>query len=242
MLASGAGAQADPEQALVYDERGCKGEDAASCGGLASALLTGRGAWPDHARAVAMLRTWCERDKLLCPMLARLYERGGPVKKDPNQARELYRLGCEQSPAPECTPYWVFLAQHGADAEVGRAATELEKECGAGKAHACEAAGHAHDAGRGIKKDPERAHALFAKACELGDLCRGSAHGARERGADARDIAELLGRACFEAGDYGACFELGTPDAIGRGLEQAEPECVAGDAEICELVRVQRTR
>jgi len=242
--AAGQVVNADPEQAASYFEKACQAGDATACNTFAEALLSGRGLWPNAERGVQLATRACEQDGANCLTLARLHRTGGLLEKDLQRARSLYERACQAAPQRGCPALWSFVLEFGTPAELSRAVKELARSCEEGRGFACADVGNAYRYGRGVERDTDRAQQHFERACELDGNCEGLADLAQASGqkADATRARELYERACFEARKWSACFKLGTADAVELGMAEAEAECIAGNAETCEILRARRLR
>lgn len=234
----------DPELASQLYEKACNDGVPAACSNFGLALLSGAGVWPDQARGLKLLELSCEKEGGYCVALAQLYARGHVVEKDLGKARELYQRACTAAPELGCSHFWLFVLEHGSTNELSRAISELEPFCEKGQGVVCDGLGAAHRDGRGVTRDFDEAERYFKRACDIQNLCESLADLLKARAAASASPspAELYRQACFEGGQFSACFKLGTPEATDRGLREAEPLCVAGDQSACELIRAERLK
>jgi TPR repeat protein len=90
------GVPMDLARAYAYAEKGCAGNDGFSCGNVAYAHMTGKGAKKDDVLAAAMLRRGCDAGSAWsCGRLAQFYRRGRGVNVDPARAVALAQKACE---------------------------------------------------------------------------------------------------------------------------------------------------
>ncbi|RMG19755.1 MAG: sel1 repeat family protein [Deltaproteobacteria bacterium] len=165
LLAGGLALRARQRDALLPAPAGGRSAEAAYR--LALAYDRGdRGRPVEPKRARALYAEACEAGLLAaCSNLGRLllYGRGGPA--DPLRAGELFRRACEAGLPAACTNLGVTQARLGNEEAAARA---YEVACRARHARACHYLAQRYERGRGVPKDPERAHALYLRACWLG--------------------------------------------------------------------------
>ncbi len=119
--------------------------------------------------AVKLELTECEQGMVrACEDLASSHIRGYGLPKDKakakqleERAQELRKQGCDKGDASLCSSYGIFSD----DREY------LERGCNGGDMYGCQTLGNDYHYGNGgLKKDPEKARALLAKACAGGVL------------------------------------------------------------------------
>lgn len=146
------------------------------------------------------------------------------------EGRLLYALAhhdraCRAGHAAACVSYTALLGEVGLSEPPAEGVARLRAACDAGAAAGCTALGRRHETGEGAPQDPQRAHDLYARACEGGD-----GHGCRRLGnlytqTDAtsefeRDYGQahrLYTTAC-ERGDLTGCSNLGWLYSEGHGV------------------------
>lgn len=203
-------------------ESACDGHAAWACAALARRYLDGEGTAKDPKRAVALFAEACEGgDGHACGQLAWIYENGAfgetedAAKAEAYQRREraAHQQGCERGTDSAC----LALAQHlasgppqergTAEAIAGRLRAFWESRCDAGVAAACSRLALLYDDGTFVDEDPQRALALFDRACRLGRAVSCSLGGYRAKALkDDASAAALFTLGC-EAEDPIACDE-----------------------------------
>ena len=145
----------------------CDPESPKTCHRLALAYDRGDGGRPtDPRRARQLYEVACDHGLVAsCSNLARLllYGRGGPA--DPIRAGRLFARACEAGLATACMNLGVTYARLGDESKAARA---YDLACRARQARACHYLAQRYERGRGVPQDPERAHALYVRACWLG--------------------------------------------------------------------------
>ncbi|MBI4820072.1 MAG: SEL1-like repeat protein [Deltaproteobacteria bacterium] len=160
LLAEGTLGSVESAKATTLFERACASGAVHACYNLGLNLLDGSGTEKDATRARQLFRQACEGEiALSCQRLA--MELGlGP------DTRPLLERACKGKVGSACTQLGVSWATSG-DRE--KAAGAFLDGCAALDGTGCLNAGLAMKHAIGAAYDPERAKALYQKACELGE-------------------------------------------------------------------------
>ena len=174
--------------------------------------------------------------------------RYGALAKDADHATtlEIAKAGCEaRSPAACVLGAKVAFDLDAAEMDYGAAMAIaggfLERGCGLQAASACGLLGTLAIDGRGVRKDPERAIALWTMACDAGDAdACGSLGFHLERAGRVDEAMRRHERAC-DGGAARSCRTLGMKHADGVGFEPSRERaapflqraCQSGDVLAC---------
>jgi TPR repeat protein len=203
--------------ARVALEEACAGNIQTACGIVGMRLVDDNPTGFDPALAERYLTRACSEDedgvRVTCRHLGRLY-RDGPsgFRRDPVQAREFFRRGCQAEDASACNALGL-LCGNGVPPDPDCARTAYESACTANMAEGCGNLGTLVDRAAEGPPNPARAVQLFQRACaggfnrSCGDLARHLENGL----GIARDPAQAMRfyqQAC-EALDFTACDDLG---------------------------------
>ena len=102
--AKGMGTAQDRVAGASWLDKGCKLDDAESCGLLASFVALGQEGVPmDKARAIELHAKACPRVATSCRLLAQYYGRGEVVKQDLAKAMSLLDQACTAGDQAACT-------------------------------------------------------------------------------------------------------------------------------------------
>lgn len=153
---------------------------------------------------------------------------------------EELEVRCETDAGPACSHYAErLLAESGTSTEAyARAARQLEAACLAEDPHGCAGYGLLFDAGRGLRRSPQRAVELYEPACaaEVGLACRqlGLRRDASSAKGDRQVAHDLFEKACT-LGDGPGCKELASFVERGRVGRADVPRALALYTRACEL-------
>ena len=239
-----------------FVERACDLGDLEACSAVASVIRYENGLIPgDLTRAVALHQRACEGGVLdACDSLARAYESGSGVAKDPIRAAQLFARVCEGASAAAlagglpsaraCLPYAERLASGvGVPKDDGRATEIFASACEQGAFDACLQVAQRLADGRGVAKDPQRAAELFETTCAnaFGLGCHEGAERLREgRGVpkDAQKAADLEDRGiawaasgCRMHGDVASCNQVAFAYAR-KGVVPQDPGVAAARLDV----------
>lgn len=233
---------ADEPKARQYYARGCELEDAWSCEGLAP-LETMSRRDELYTRAFELHIRACERDDARGCFGASSLFGNHRVKTDvppavweAARAREAARCtsGTDDEAFDSCWASWrMFDAGLGGPANPDEAARAARRGCERKQRTMCSVLAHAHEQGRGVRRDEARAKALYVRACKLGDAY--ACYFAANREPDPQRQLALRRRAC-DAGNLGDCatvieaLDNGDP-VTARALR--ERSCRRGWADSC---------
>jgi TPR repeat protein len=206
----------DNERAMELSERGCEGGNSTGCENLGLGYLKGIGRTENHAQAARFLLRACDGGSgEACHYLARLTAEEPALKAEVERDHKgfplLHERACVAGNAPSC--------------EALRAAAESQQAlCVEGNATACSLIGHMFLHGYGVPQDPNRAVALFERACNGGVAlsCVGlgvfylNLNDKRVR-RDPRRASLVLGQAC-DQGVAEACARLAVLYDEGDGV------------------------
>lgn len=222
----------DPAEAAVRLKALCERGYAGACLSLGASYTLGSGVPPDHSQAAQLYEKACEA-KLVdgCWNLAVALENGKGVLRDSAKAAQLYKTlegACDSGVGAAC----VRLAKKASGAKDAKRLLQLaEKGCEAGDAVGCINAAATHREGKGLAKNPQKASALFERACVSGEDY-GIAAGCAALGAmlangevgppDLKRAVELFNQACA-AGGWVGCLNLGVAYDKGMGVAKDKP-------------------
>jgi TPR repeat protein len=180
------------EEALTAATAKCA-TDAAGCIDLGKLWVDGE--TKDAAKALAAFDDACGKKSKEGCMLA------GQNVKEPKDALERWRKGCDLGDAEQCVAAVAALdaiAQKGGSVDEGTQVALLERACGLGVGRTCTALGLLAK-----EKDPKKAQAQFERGCkakeptacvQIADLYKTGKVG-KKKEAD-RKVAEYLKKAC----------------------------------------------
>ncbi|MBK8257724.1 MAG: sel1 repeat family protein [Polyangiaceae bacterium] len=169
-------------KARALADRACTGGLGKGCYSLATAYELGSGVSKDPqkaqqltTKAIPLLIAACEgADAESCSILADMHLSGQGMLKDSakeadlrRRATDLYGRSCEAGDASAC---FMFGGDMLTAKKFELAARVLEKGCNLGDAGSCSLLGGCYDEGVGVKADPAKAKALWAKACKGGNV------------------------------------------------------------------------
>lgn len=96
----------DATKAAGYYQKGCAGGDPYGCQQLGVLHLIGEGVAEDNGKAVDLLRRACNANKpavaFACALLAKSYEQGSGVPRDPARAASLHAQACRLGEKESC--------------------------------------------------------------------------------------------------------------------------------------------
>lgn len=222
----------DPAEAAVRFKALCERGYAGACLSLGASYTLGSGVAPDHSRAAQLYEQACTA-RLVggCGNLAVAIENGKGVPRDSTKAAQLYQKlegACDSGVGAAC----VRLAKKASGAKDAKRLLQLaEKGCEAGDAVGCINAAASHREGKGSVKNPQKASALFERACVSGEAygvaagcaALGAMHANGEAGPqDLKRAVELFSQACA-AGGWVGCLNLGVAYDKGMGVAKDKP-------------------
>ncbi|MBO6935835.1 MAG: sel1 repeat family protein [Deltaproteobacteria bacterium] len=215
-LLRGRGVTEDPERATAIAHRGCDGTRTGSCVVFAWMLERGYADLePDPQRAAEIYARGCGGgDSLACYNAGNVFWHGRRgVTRAPQRAVRYLQMGCRLEEAVACSMLLtVYEATDPAPDEASIVA-EFATSCEEGSATACTALGLAHQFGRGIAKDIDRADHLYGRACALQDAAGCAVRAALVEsgllGSPNRARAGALYRSACDYGDAYACLSAG---------------------------------
>lgn len=124
--------------------------------------------------------------------------------------------------------------------------TGCESLCDRGYTGPCVDLGWMHAEGRGVVRDPQRAAALYRKACDAANF-----HGCSRLGTlyeagfgvvtDAQKARSLYARACDLGGSYG-CSNLAELALVGKGMRRDARKALSLFAKSCDFGNVKACR
>jgi uncharacterized protein len=167
--AKGMGTARDRVAAVPWLEKGCKLDDAESCGLLAGFLGTGdEGVPKDAKRAFELHQKACPRRPASCSVLANYYGAGEVVPKDEAKAMALLEQGCNAGDGGGCEDLASRLAKGDAIAKDEKRAVEVAHKACDTDAYDCTTLGILYYQGIGVAKDAGQAKLYVGKACKAG--------------------------------------------------------------------------
>ena len=174
--AKGMGTARNRVAGVAWLEKGCRLDDAESCGLLAGFIGTGDEGVPmDVKRAVDLHTKLCPRQPASCTVLASYYGRGEVVAKDEAKAMQLLQQGCEAGDGRGCEDLANRLANGDGIAKDQKRAFEIAKKACDADAYNCETLGAFYIGGTGVTKDTPTGVTYVEKACKAGSkkACEG---------------------------------------------------------------------
>jgi len=178
-----------------------------------------------------------------CLELARLYDAGVLVTRDPGRAFTLYRSACELDELAACVVLGGIEEQTPGNA--GAAAALYQRACGEQSTLGCRQLAELHLVGSGVTTDLARAFGLFERSCKTGDAiaCSRTADLYRDGRGVKRDrnrALTLYDQAC-EADVASACTQAGLMYRyVGRddrADDRWSKACRLGDQSGCDHAR-----
>jgi uncharacterized protein len=174
--AQGLGTARDRVAAVSWLEKGCRLDDARSCGLLAGFLGVGsEGVAKDQKRAFELHQKACPRNPASCTVLVGYYFEGKVVPQDKAKAMAMLEMGCRAGDGKGCEDLANRLEKgNGIAMDKARAVETARKACDLDPMY-CETLGAFYIGGTGVAKDSARGESLVEKACNGGSkqACKG---------------------------------------------------------------------
>lgn len=178
-------------------------------------------------------------DAVGCALLGRIYERGPDGAPDLARSTFYFDQACGLGHRQSC----LFLA---ARAEGALTVPAYERACRAGSGFGCATAAQHHRRGVTVEPSVQRAGALFARGCSLGDPAScvlGAEMYANDSPPDRRRAMQLGWAGC-QQGIAGACVVLGDvlerEERHGPAREAYRRACELGEPSACRALRTPR--
>ncbi|MEO1332526.1 MAG: tetratricopeptide repeat protein [Myxococcota bacterium] len=187
-------------------KKACALGDGYACESVANAFEVGLIVDHDAAAALRFFEKACAAHALGGCLAAFRLRFGFEAKCGPGDGLiEACERGCGGGDAWSCACLGDLRMLAG---DYGPASVGYARACEGESGYGCAALGHNHQAGRGVDRDPARAHALFRKACDAGE-----SHGCVALGAFMRETLKVSPkeiRAHYDA-------------ALARGISRVAP-------------------
>jgi uncharacterized protein len=192
---------------------------------------------PDVSQLAAKCRS---ADDDACHKLAdavKVWDPSGSVLS-PAKASEVYSVACAKGSKEGCRLLALTLKE-GDSKDQSRAARLLTKDCTAGFQSSCVTLGWQYKDGLGVPKDPSQTLLLWTRACEgKGNPCFlvgfGYQKGWFGSAPDFGQAASWYEKSC-EAGNGGACVNLGSMYEHGNGVEKSTDTAIRIQRKGCQL-------
>lgn len=143
------------------------------CDAYAEALRDGKGTTADPTKSVAMFVAACNDGVGLprsCNEAAFAYSTGAGVERDDRKAASLFKIACDKQVRAACTNLGELAYAHrgGLSLADDKVVELFRAGCDGGIAVGCNDLAMMTFQGRGTKRDPSAARALFDRACKSG--------------------------------------------------------------------------
>ncbi len=146
-------------------EAACQAQVRGACEALATALVNGKGAPPDPARAARLFTAACDAGSMsACSALGALYGRGEGVAQDDAKAVAFYSRACDGRYVRGCLNLGgMYFDGTGVPRDEVRGAQLFRRTCEAGEPAGCRNLGIAYRTGRGVPTSEQRAREFEAR-------------------------------------------------------------------------------
>ncbi|WP_168210974.1 tetratricopeptide repeat protein [Persicimonas caeni] len=175
----GHGAQRDAKKAFEYAFRACSEDgERQGCTGAGVTVLRSHPESDDEKSMPDLLQQYCVYDgnDSVCTPLARMYETGYSLPREPYRALSLYERVCDAEvgfSSEACSRAELVRLAKKTDDDADKSPKDLDKACKAGDAASCVLLARHHEFGTTDTNRFRKALPHYRKACELGsaDAC-----------------------------------------------------------------------
>lgn len=212
--------------------KSCAGGLVTACGDLGLLSVRGVGVPWDERYGAIRLQDACSRGSAKsCGDLGMLKLTAVTLERSGEQALPLLEYACSGGILDACSALGALLAQSTEPGRRARGLQLMQRACEAPLGATCSDWAMAHAEGWGMPKSPDRAYALFLKACKAHEPpgCAGYAElvmqGFGSMAANPERAVQIFSKACNE-GSFRACYGVGAAMLDGRGIAQQVAEAV----------------
>ncbi len=225
-------------------QKGCKGDDSASCTNLGRLMKLGRGVTKNDEEAAKLFDKAClAGDALACGLLGEATAAGSGVPKDASLAASLFTQACSGGYNKSCTlAARAYQDGNGVSADKAKAAELFKKGCNGGDTVACVELGKSLEGSMG-GANQMLAQMYFERGCNFGsaEACaeRGRTELAQPVGGNADRAKGFFERACQWQNVLGCAAKKvlygGTDNVFNdvRITQAWQNACNQGDSHAC---------